>query len=428
MPDTEPQPSKNPFIRFKNHVDGRISSGFNLLTGNFKDEATPHQPYEQATPPLPPSLPQFSHSSPKMDNQNSLLPITSNNPPSFPTESSTLSDWTHWATHSPYSPHNLTHLRQPKPSDLPPNADDAQHLLGFHEAFEDLLAATANKPLLNLSQHLAFKRELRSLPPMGAVPWVMRLHGRGLLLSSKSLQERRRLMFDDWWTQLGLPPLADVFGEFYTPHVEALLEKAEKAASATTNFGSTGDRTELDKVAEELWELCEGAMSETQKTLWVPVREFARALMGEKPGDSEERQQRKQEGDGPATELELVERLVGAIEGANTSVVETEKDSRRQQEAQRPPPRESMVIEEDGQGGKTISSTSEHTDLFGYIHSKSETKRVDAEGRVVSCETRYHVRPSAEKVQRVEEVEMRPTKASATANGEDGKPTGWFWR
>lgn len=97
------------------------------------------------------------------------------------------------------------------------------------------------------------------------------------------------------------------------------------------------------------------------------------------------------------------------------------------------------VVEHDGSGGKTVRSTTEHVDMFGYVHQKAETRRLDASGRQVSCETRYSVRPgpgkdksAAEKVEQevgvpvpaAQVAKERKNPAAAT----EVKPSGWFWR
>lgn len=94
------------------------------------------------------------------------------------------------------------------------------------------------------------------------------------------------------------------------------------------------------------------------------------------------------------------------------------------------------VVEYDRIGGKTVRSTTEHVDpVFGLVHQKTETKKLDASGRQVSCETRYSVRPGPEKEKSAPKKVEFPAPPPALGPREkksstvtEAKPSGWFWR
>lgn len=88
--------------------------------------------------------------------------------------------WVEWAETSPFSPYNLGHLEPPVPAGVSPGDS---HLFGFEDAFEDLMATSQGKPMMNLHTEVDFRRGFYKIHPYGEPPqlWVDRLVMRGLM-------------------------------------------------------------------------------------------------------------------------------------------------------------------------------------------------------------------------------------------------------
>ncbi|CAN8096802.1 unnamed protein product [Discula destructiva] len=194
MPDDDDLPSKNPFIRFKQHVDSRIGSGLSVLTGGPRTPETVSTGATSSEPPRP------LHES--MDNGASNPGPTSSWVDSLLTRGNTPHDalaataaqryWNEWAQLSTYSPYNLRHLEPPVPAGV--SKEDAP-LFDFEDAFEDLLAATQGRNLMDLRKQADYKRSIRGTFLFGEPPmlWVNRLSSAGLLptpLPPRRLEDR----------------------------------------------------------------------------------------------------------------------------------------------------------------------------------------------------------------------------------------------
>ncbi|KAI1362233.1 hypothetical protein F5Y08DRAFT_312760 [Xylaria arbuscula] len=198
----------NPFVRFKNHIDNNLRRGWDVLVGPFvfppasspSNESSsttttsttpiPTTPTSTSTP-KPNSAAKSSSSStlskwfskmPDTDaasdkastaagsKQRALStstaptsPITTSTaislPPDDNSDPPTMDDVHSWALHSPYSPLNLQHLRQPRPNDAPPACEGT---FTFNDAFEDLLVTGSGAPLTLSSRTAAWKKCLFS--------------------------------------------------------------------------------------------------------------------------------------------------------------------------------------------------------------------------------------------------------------------------
>lgn len=96
--------------------------------------------------------------------------------------------WNDWAQLSPYSPYNLRHLDPPVPAGI---SREEAHLFDFEDAFEDLLAVTQGRELMDLRKQADYKRRILETFHFGEPPmlWVNRLLNRDLL--SNPLPPRR---------------------------------------------------------------------------------------------------------------------------------------------------------------------------------------------------------------------------------------------
>ena len=159
------EPSKNPFVAFKSHIDhhvaltlqGRlglpsmVSRTFDLAIGEpvptgpaLDAQQQQLQPARTSQPPPPPSS----------ANNASLNSASSS---SSQAEADLVAQWLRFVRHSEYSPLHLRHLsRQPTPTDLPDYAAAPAPAIGassghppppltFEDAFEDLLAVVQHR-------------------------------------------------------------------------------------------------------------------------------------------------------------------------------------------------------------------------------------------------------------------------------------------
>lgn len=470
MSGDDSQPSKNPFVRFKNHVDSRIGSGISLVTGK---STTGNSATETSSIPagaantMDPAI-HFGHRSP------------------------TMHYWKEWSYDSLYSPWNLRHLRQPTPNGLPTGTDPA--LFGFQDALEDLLAASAGRSLMDLNKQAGYKRDLidtfgYSEPP---VLWIDRMSRNGLLPTpllpshkfrcgtvddghqnhhhgpdsmQQWLEERRQQKTSestDAWQPLENGKEEELRRQEETimrkfkqlePNLKELVESTggnwddlKKFASNLGSFGDFGSlRVEMarraDQEAREWEKLFDKRFTES-----VSGNDHTKTLE-EARGRSFTNAQEEQ----PATEGDLFDFVWSTVAEADRSfsnftkaIMETSNKIDKEANTSCPAisststrmePKEGEIVQYNESGGKTIVSNSEHVDIFGFVHQKTEVRKLDADGKEISRETQYHIRsaPQIEK-QAPKEVEgfqppnynSQSEEESASSSGR--KPSGWFWR
>jgi hypothetical protein len=137
------------FVRFKQHIDANVSSGFSTMLGASRD----------------------AHRSPSADEDPwDAIPI------SHPA----------YLQFSEYSPRNLRDISPSTPSDLPRNYDPS--IFTLDDAFEDLLAVSRGQPLPEIKQRYMQRQLLRNMFPDGepAWFWARRLKSMGLVDDSYS--------------------------------------------------------------------------------------------------------------------------------------------------------------------------------------------------------------------------------------------------
>ncbi|KAI3329538.1 hypothetical protein F4824DRAFT_381042 [Ustulina deusta] len=159
----------NPFVRFKNHIDSNVRRGLDVLfgssvapstststTSSTTSPTTTTKTVTASTSPLSVSPPSSLHSTMSdtsstrasnaatSDHHHTTSPTSPTSSLAPSTTTASADDVHTWAVHSPYSPLNLQHLRQPTPRDAPRACDG---LFTFRDAFEDLLVAGSGEPL-----------------------------------------------------------------------------------------------------------------------------------------------------------------------------------------------------------------------------------------------------------------------------------------
>lgn len=411
--DNEPQgPSNNPFIRFKNHVNARIGTGVSVFTRTTDDRDTPLSSTQ------PSSLDRqdpVDHRDPARTAASSPWPNRNQSPGSI----SGLNFWDDWCHVDPYSPHNLQHLPQPTPKDLPSGADPAD--FGYPEAFEDLM--TASNPfrghLMDLGMRAGLKRstEGKLVQPETPSAWVRRLYG-DALLPPPFIWEQPRLAggIPRPWAAQGEQQaggLPHAWGQVETAHrsqhgnadisevARAYLEVMRQINGSIESFSKFEEMVGRDvaeimrtvqQVAEEAMGLFPGERSQNHNADSGDVKTHG----GEKPASVSEEDQ-------PNTEEDLFEMIESASAEADKFFSNFDFGRTRARQAPTPAERTARdtppvkeTVEHDPSGGKTIRTSSEHVDMFGFIHSRTEVRRLNAKGETVDYDTRYSVRSSAD--------------------------------
>lgn len=209
MPSDE-ESSKNPFIRFKQHVDSNISAGINTILPAKSDPKT-QQPTPQGTATMSSQsdergAPDPSRMSVWFSHQRIRAAQEELSDAKYAhAVNHTLSKQTHlhyWLGRfqgfmrtSPYSPlllnvNSFLHGRMgavnwsPKPHDMGSDMDPS--LFSWVDAFEDLLADSQGLPMMPLRQRYKMNRSLRQRYPWGfeTVPlsvWLRRLETQGVV-------------------------------------------------------------------------------------------------------------------------------------------------------------------------------------------------------------------------------------------------------
>ncbi|KAL1868455.1 hypothetical protein Daus18300_005888 [Diaporthe australafricana] len=383
MPDDgEPQGPSNPFIRFKNHVNARIGTGVSVFTGTTGN-AQPSTHDRQS--------PADHHHDP--DDIEFFSPCPARHLLGEPRrQSSDVHYWNDWCLADPYSPHNLRHLPQPTPRDLPPDVEPCD--FGFHEAFEDLMSAS--RPSGGPLMYLRDRAREKETPRGGLDPscWVKRLYDASLL-PPPLLWERPGLARG---MQVPQPARREQpeRGLFDSPVAQAILESTR----------GTGDDP-MSRMGEIVGRDVAEIMSRTRKV----AEETFKAVCGEDFEDRASGNSRTQtHGDAkpasdnvqdqPSTEEDLFQMIHAASSGMNklfstfADSVATHASPPAEQSTREKSPA-SETVEYDGYGGKTVRTTSGYTDMFGFVHSKSEVNRLNARGETVGYDTRYSVLSSA---------------------------------
>lgn len=482
MSEDNPPPSQNPFIRFKKHVDSRISNGISFITGN--QSATRQQ--EQHHPTITTSTTTTA------TNTSASHDMFFGGPP-FGGDASFGSHlkvhfWNEWAQVSPYSPYNLRHLPQPVPSDLPAGVDAKS--FGFEDAFEDLLAVSGGRQMMDLTKQARMKKDILdhfgfNEPPIN---WTRRLARDGLL--PRPLPPGRRPGFGSRWVDRDGPhdvrsdaqKIADqAFFEEGLKELDKLFDQVRGPSEPPSSWvrdwktfkKEVGNDPPafLSKVIEKTIEDVKKNITKFDQDIQKYSEEWLnhqkRRLASKETSEGERRffeqcrwweEQQQEQQQQPSNETDLFDLVRSTVAQADKtfnnftkSVMESPQKPLNENATPEIPlpsgnhqimrngPTTTRTEETDESGGKTIRSESHWIDGAGYVHKDVEVLKMDANGRVVGQENRSHVTLQSQTRSPGDiftaDVTTNSTSSShsehqtsSSSKSDDGKSTGWFWR
>lgn len=418
--DNEPQGPSNPFIRFKNHVNARIGTGVSVFTGTTDDR---DRPLGNAQASNLDGQNSTDHHGPAHTAASSPWPNRNQSPGSCGRRSSVVNYWDDWCHVDPYSPHNLQHLPKPTPKDLPSGADPAD--FGFPEAFEDLMCASNpfRGHLMDLGMRAGLKKSAagKLVQPETPSAWVRRLYG-DALLPPPFIWEQPRLVgvVPRPWAAQGEQPAVetvhraqhgnDPIGDVARAYLEFMRQMDGRVDESFSRFEEIvgRDMAEMMRKGQKLAEKAMGILAGERSEDHDAGSSQTETHGGAKPASASEEDQ-------PVTEEELFEMIHSASAGEDKFFNDFAKIRARHapppaERATRETPPAKETVEHDPSGGKTIRTSSEHVDLFGFIHSRTEVRRLNAKGETVDYDTRYSVRSSNDgpRGDRARQEEYRP--------------------
>lgn len=422
----------NAFIRFKQHVDTAVASGFHAL---FARSSQPlHQPpspdiHRQPESELSSTVKSADTLASDSASDNSsqpapLDPVTvtmanteshaaSAPPPALDTIS--VASWS-------YSPANLRHLQQPVPNDLPAQCDST--IFTFEDAFEDLLTVSQGRPLPDIKSRYNQRQLLRQMFSHGEPTWfwLRRLESQGLL---------RR-------------PTRD---ELYRPRNFGLLEDHVEPAFTEPNWNDWSKlHEELDRNAAEVWKgVTDREEDDSQPkshSFFDDVHQTFKQLEDSfygRNGSHQEDHSSQHQKHFPDHFDDLFSSLSSTFaEGHKTwdtfvkSITDHKPVSSDTSASQPPRSTEEKVYDN---GNREVVTKDEKVNSFGYLTTTITKKTYDRNGNEIGTETHFTMRP-AEKTQNARVLENNDAnvieRADADADADDqqvqDKKSGWFWK
>lgn len=505
MSDDVPQPpSNNPFIKFKRHVDSRIGAGLSVLTGTSSttDSATTgaSKPLEnmEGAPNHPASTPSALPSIARLNTREHKL---------------FFDYWLEWAAYSPYSPYNLRYLPNPVPAGV--SSKDAR-LFDFGDAFEDLLAVSSGRELMDLRKQADRKRSMLDIFQFGETPlhWVRYLASKNLLPQPLPVHHQtdspQTLAAEaGWWGQGGhqseiikiiqaqqqglknatnsqeqapdwerlteswinkldknitfnpanvLRGIEEAWGSFdewkeeteehWQRHKERMLKELDK--NVTFNFGKM--IAEAEQTVKRLHDLTESSEDQRLKAseekkmkkadkskAYKPAKDddlndfdfdaFLHDVEGVRGSENADKTENRQDHE-PETEEDFFSAISDALEEVEKALTTKPSAETFHQDQARRSNEPVEVVQCDENGGKTYMTSTEHVDVFGHRHQKTEIRKVDANGNEISYETKYVIRPVSAVVTELQKSKGEREKESPdrSQDGKSNKSIGWFWR
>ena len=443
--------SKNPFVRFKEHVDAHIGAGLHnvLNLPSILSETVASSrglsPYDSSAAPsrqnddvgahhddevVPPHFRRWLWGQQQAVAEEEYIDkyyerIAQNYPGD---ENEAVRNiirserFDAFARRSQYSPIRLAERmpRQPRPSDIQSDMDP--RLFTYVDAFEDLLAEAADVPPMDLRARYNMNKMLRNTWPFGESPvsWARRLESQGLV----------KAYFPSYHC---LPPLKTVNEAVNERRIEQ--PKAEQSAAAKDVLARGGIAQEPKESKEQPAE--DGFFGEIEKAVKLLNQVLdettsitSRIWEPETTRDETSRESRTENdlynaiqsafNEGQRSLSTFFKSLADGIEPRRRSGVKSEADV--------------QTLEEEGEDGmKTVKSTKEYVDEYGNKHVSTEVRRTNKEGTVVSTETHYSVRPASEaersSIKTPPSHQEEPKKEEWVDSNETGdKKTGWFWK
>ncbi|KAJ6441665.1 carboxypeptidase cpdS precursor [Purpureocillium lavendulum] len=378
--------SPNIFVRFKQHVDTNIASGFNTLLGHPTAPRRAGTPSSAAvaTDDLSTSTPPQPH---VMELQDS-----DRRPPSW--------DVLSLMSSASYSPSALRHLPQPIPNDLPPDLD--AYVFTFEDAFEDLLAVSLGQPLPDIGTKYEQRKLLTQMFPNGEPTWfwMRRLQSQGLVESPNRGRFFRALR-PDW---------------------DGFHRELDRRAAKVWR-GASGDE-EGDEDVGELFHEIGRAFKQIERDF---SDEASLAVPQEEPEADSASQRRRQ----PDTFDDLFSSISSSFAKGQKSwdaFLKTISDQATALEKRKD------ANHHDGEL-KQVETRDEYVDRFGYLHSTVTRKTLDNDGNEIGRETYVTMRPadkSSEQQQQQQQLDNRTKDeldhSEAVGDESDKSKSGWFWK
>ncbi|KAL2015985.1 hypothetical protein VTK56DRAFT_4474 [Thermocarpiscus australiensis] len=474
MPDDEP--SNNPFVRFKQHVDANIHAGLNTVMDFTTTTTSRHPAPESNTSPSTSSF-NNNNNNDNNDTNNTTTALTLLDEPSLHlehrldqlrggTRDEARLAWRLFLTRSAYSPLRLARELgwQPTPRGLPASAPQQQ--FGWLDAFEDLMLASSAAPMTDLREKSEAWMMQSSSPwslvhgpgwgwfgfgsgfgfhggfwgdggggPAAELAWLGRMSMRGLTevyfpvydpglgyQSPRTLEEwaeRRRA------EQRRLDDAERLWGELEGKRRGAI----EEAKSERDVWGDAGDRGSF-------FSDIGGIVKVLGKVLEDEVRPFSGFGRGEGSGKRDRSDGTTVEKKNAETEDDLYSAIQSAFHESERSLSNFFKslsegwrdNSLREPKPASPPKTETAEVVENGITKKTTKK--EFVDEHGNAHSKTETTWKDENGRVIMRQVQSSMGRSEHWQRTIDggSAKPEPDKEATDSSKEQKKEGGWFWR
>ncbi|KAK0646383.1 hypothetical protein B0T16DRAFT_413311 [Cercophora newfieldiana] len=445
MPDDESS-NKNPFVRFKHHIDQRVSAGLQNIFGlpsivsrTFAagpgparpDNTNPTAGKKTETTTAPPAPMGNSDSWPRPSNEDDAEPHV--NPlqlaedskdhlasimDSFVGASREEADmgWMLFLTRSPYSPLLLDrHLGwKPSPNARDPPASDSPIHGTWSDAFDDLLRASSSLPMKNPTQ----KDTSFPLLLLGALASPQQTADLAHQASTYLWQLKQNRLDEV------LFPYHDRMFSYKSPRTMAEWVALRQFESESDPFAQLHGWVETLRKGEELW----------KKEVAPKIERIREVVMDEGPETEEDAY--RAAGAGAVERRLSKEKEKQVLSKGWDDLFEVFKHIGEEEEK----PREVRVISSwertkpTWSGGTKTVSKKEYVDEDGAMHVETVVSVKNAEGQETSRRVSHSVRSESSSP---DETQRDGTKQQH-ADGSDGregvvpvkdetKPSGWFW-
>ncbi len=408
----EDDPSKNPFVRWKHHVDSSIGSTLNGLLGlpsivskNFglrrPDDADRCSCGRD-------SVPEGTAPDPNLEQ---------------------MVAFNDFLVTSPYSPLHLQHLSQPVPRDAPRGVDP--NGFTFSDALEDLLAVSSGRPLMDLASRYRLNKGIRQL----------------------DLESPEYMMWDWWYRRLQGGRKSYLLDAYFPAgpswrDEENKYSREESHENEQTASRGNGE-TEQNPASDSSYESSPGGMLDDLDRYLKLLRrviddeaEVSRESHKERE-DSNARQE-------PAVEDELYSTVRSAFAESGRSLAQFVKSIADvkfsggvQTSVSTSRSIQSRVGEPAERDRRTERTTEEYTDIFGNHHIKTVIRTLDENGDEVARQSNHTIqsssRSAADETDGGEDEyddDGRPQQQTRREEKEDKmdgdrneqKKSGWFWK
>lgn len=444
--------SKNPFVRFKEHVDAHVGAGLHSVlnfpsvisetvassrqlsscdsSGCPSKQPKPDEGLQSSDADLPPHFRRWLYAQRQAVAEEEATDtyyerIAQNYPgdENAAVRSIIRSErFDAFATRSQYSPIRLaeTMPRQPRPRDI--HSDMDPRLFTYVDAFEDLLAEASGVPTMDLRSRYNMNRMLRRTWPFGESPisWARRLESQGLVKAF--IPDYRCLQAKQPNTEQPVVPAKE---KPAVPTEDIRQDRSTQGARSVEHQPSAQDGLfgEIEKAVKLLNQVLDETTTSITSSFWDP--EKTRQEQPRAPRTEHDLYDAVQSvfNEGQRSLSALFKSLAEGIEPRPRSEVKSDVDAHDGE----------IVEEEDGM--KTVKSSREYVDEYGNKHVSTEIRRTNKDGTVVSTETHYSVRPASEPERSA--IENSPTQqdqskdeewADTYKTREDDKKSGWFWK